>query len=91
MGRGVFWSSCTSRDHTPAWLRSSRTPGVSRASAPLAGKLTRYAKPGHIIKQRGRGLDAVRGEADVYNMGWQKYLDARATDEQRRRRERGDP
>ncbi|MDT5014893.1 MAG: hypothetical protein QOD39_1053 [Mycobacterium sp.] len=33
-------------------------------------------------------LDAVRGEADVYNMGWQKYLDARATDEQRRRRER---
>ncbi|WP_460354242.1 ABC-F family ATP-binding cassette domain-containing protein [Mycobacterium sp. ZZG] len=33
-------------------------------------------------------LDAVRGEADVYNMGWQKYLDARASDEQRRRRER---
>jgi len=33
-------------------------------------------------------LDAVRGEVDVYNMGWQKYLDARATDEQRRRRER---
>ncbi|MBF6454955.1 ABC-F family ATP-binding cassette domain-containing protein [Nocardia cyriacigeorgica] len=33
-------------------------------------------------------LDAVRGEADVYNMGWHKYLDARATDEQRRRRER---
>lgn len=33
-------------------------------------------------------LDAVRGAADVYNMGWQKYLDARATDEQRRRRER---
>src|SRR6201997_2306681 len=33
-------------------------------------------------------LDAARGEADVYNMGWQKYLDARATDEQRRRRER---
>ena len=33
-------------------------------------------------------LDAVRGEADIYNMGWQKYLDARATDEQRRRRER---
>jgi ATPase subunit of ABC transporter with duplicated ATPase domains len=33
-------------------------------------------------------LDAVRGEADVYNMGWRKYLDARATDEQRRRRER---
>ena len=34
-------------------------------------------------------LDAVRGEADVYNMGWQKYLDARATDEQRRRRGTG--
>jgi ATPase subunit of ABC transporter with duplicated ATPase domains len=33
-------------------------------------------------------LDAVRGEVDVYNMGWKKYLDARATDEQRRRRER---
>lgn len=33
-------------------------------------------------------LDAVRGEADIYNMSWQKYLDARATDEQRRRRER---
>ena len=33
-------------------------------------------------------LDAVRGEADLYNMGWKKYLDARATDEQRRRRER---
>ncbi|RMI30332.1 ABC-F family ATP-binding cassette domain-containing protein [Nocardia stercoris] len=33
-------------------------------------------------------LDAVRGEADIYNMGWKKYLDARATDEQRRVRER---
>ncbi|HLR98621.1 MAG TPA: ABC-F family ATP-binding cassette domain-containing protein [Mycolicibacillus parakoreensis] len=33
-------------------------------------------------------LDAVRGEADVYNMGWRKYLEARATDEARRRRER---
>ncbi|MBF9011238.1 MULTISPECIES: ABC-F family ATP-binding cassette domain-containing protein [Corynebacterium] len=33
-------------------------------------------------------LDAVRGEADVYNMGFKKYLDARATDEARRRRER---
>jgi ATPase subunit of ABC transporter with duplicated ATPase domains len=33
-------------------------------------------------------LDAVRGQVDVYNMTWQKYLDARATDEQRRRRER---
>ncbi|MDO5729991.1 ABC-F family ATP-binding cassette domain-containing protein [Corynebacterium sphenisci] len=33
-------------------------------------------------------LDAVRGEADVYNMGWRRYLDARATDEARRRRER---
>ena len=33
-------------------------------------------------------LDAVRGEVDVYNMSWQKYLDARSTDEQRRRRER---
>ncbi len=33
-------------------------------------------------------LDAVRGEADIYNMSWKKYLDARATDEQRRVRER---
>ena len=33
-------------------------------------------------------LDAVRGEADVYNMGWTKYKDARATDEARRRREK---
>ena len=33
-------------------------------------------------------LDAVRGEVDVYNMSWQKYLDAPSTDEQRRRRER---
>jgi ATPase subunit of ABC transporter with duplicated ATPase domains len=33
-------------------------------------------------------LDAVRSEVDVYNMSWPKYLDARATDEQRRRRER---
>jgi ATPase subunit of ABC transporter with duplicated ATPase domains len=33
-------------------------------------------------------LDAMRSEADVYNMGWQRYLDARAADEKRRRRER---
>lgn len=33
-------------------------------------------------------LDAVRAEADVYNMSYKKYLDARATDEARRRRER---
>ncbi|MBV9013395.1 MAG: ABC-F family ATP-binding cassette domain-containing protein [Pseudonocardiales bacterium] len=33
-------------------------------------------------------LDAIRGEADVYNLGWQRYLEARATDEKRRRRER---
>ncbi len=33
-------------------------------------------------------LDAVRGEVDIYNMGWQRYLDARAADEKRRRRER---
>ncbi len=33
-------------------------------------------------------LDAVRGELDIYNMTWQRYLDARSTDEQRRRRER---
>lgn len=33
-------------------------------------------------------LDAVRGQVDVYDMGWQRYVDARATDEQRRIRER---
>jgi ATPase subunit of ABC transporter with duplicated ATPase domains len=33
-------------------------------------------------------LDAVRGEADVYNMDWRRYQEARATDEKRRRRER---
>jgi ATPase subunit of ABC transporter with duplicated ATPase domains len=33
-------------------------------------------------------LDAMRGELDLYNMGWQRYLDARAADEKRRRRER---
>jgi ATPase subunit of ABC transporter with duplicated ATPase domains len=33
-------------------------------------------------------LDAIRAEADLYNVGWQKYLDQRETDERRRRRER---
>jgi len=33
-------------------------------------------------------LDAVCGELDLYNMGWQRYLEARSNDEQRRRRER---
>ena len=33
-------------------------------------------------------LDATRGELDAYNMGWDRYLQARATDERRRRRER---
>lgn len=33
-------------------------------------------------------LDAIRGEADLYNLGWKRYLDARAADEKRRRRER---
>ncbi|WP_019812436.1 ABC-F family ATP-binding cassette domain-containing protein [Saccharomonospora halophila] len=33
-------------------------------------------------------LDPTRGELDNYNMTWQRYLDARATDEKRRRRER---
>jgi ATPase subunit of ABC transporter with duplicated ATPase domains len=33
-------------------------------------------------------LDATRGEMDIYNMTWQRYLDARAADEKRRRRER---
>jgi len=33
-------------------------------------------------------LDATRGELDVYNVGWQRYLEARAADERRRRRER---
>jgi ATPase subunit of ABC transporter with duplicated ATPase domains len=33
-------------------------------------------------------FDATRGEIDVYNMGWSRYTEARATDEKRRRRER---
>jgi ATPase subunit of ABC transporter with duplicated ATPase domains len=33
-------------------------------------------------------LDATRSEVDLYNMTWQRYLDARAADEKRRRRER---
>jgi ATPase subunit of ABC transporter with duplicated ATPase domains len=33
-------------------------------------------------------LDATRGEVDIYNMDWRRYLQARATDEKRRRRER---
>ena len=33
-------------------------------------------------------LDAMRGEVDIYTLGWKKYLEARATDEKRRRRER---
>jgi ATPase subunit of ABC transporter with duplicated ATPase domains len=33
-------------------------------------------------------LDAIRGEADVYNLTWQRYLESRAADEKRRRRER---
>ena len=33
-------------------------------------------------------LDATRGEVDLYNMDWRRYLEARATDEKRRRRER---
>jgi ATPase subunit of ABC transporter with duplicated ATPase domains len=33
-------------------------------------------------------LDATRSTVDIYNMTWQRYLDARAADEKRRRRER---
>ncbi|MGM0722261.1 MAG: ABC-F family ATP-binding cassette domain-containing protein [Actinomycetota bacterium] len=33
-------------------------------------------------------LDATRGEVDQYNMDWKRYLEARSTDEKRRRRER---
>jgi ATPase subunit of ABC transporter with duplicated ATPase domains len=33
-------------------------------------------------------LDATRAELDIYNVGWKKYLEARETDEKRRRRER---
>ncbi|MDV6013204.1 ABC-F family ATP-binding cassette domain-containing protein [Haloechinothrix sp. LS1_15] len=33
-------------------------------------------------------LDAQRGAVDIYNMSWSRYLEARATDEKRRRRER---
>src|SRR3954469_8138405 len=33
-------------------------------------------------------LDANRAEVDVYNLGWQAYLEQRETDERRRKRER---
>lgn len=33
-------------------------------------------------------LDATRAELDVYNVGWNAYLEQRETDERRRRRER---
>jgi ATPase subunit of ABC transporter with duplicated ATPase domains len=33
-------------------------------------------------------LDAVRAEADLYNVGWRTYLEQRETDERRRHRER---
>jgi ATPase subunit of ABC transporter with duplicated ATPase domains len=33
-------------------------------------------------------LDANRAELDQYNVGWKKYLEARETDEKRRKRER---
>ncbi|HET9091753.1 MAG TPA: ABC-F family ATP-binding cassette domain-containing protein [Acidimicrobiales bacterium] len=33
-------------------------------------------------------LDATRAELDVYRLGWKAYLDQRAADERRRRRER---
>ena len=33
-------------------------------------------------------LDAMRGALDVYHMGWKAYLQARADDEARRKRER---
>ena len=33
-------------------------------------------------------LDANRAEADVYNVGWKKYLESREQDERRRKRER---
>ncbi|HLI43463.1 MAG TPA: ABC-F family ATP-binding cassette domain-containing protein [Acidimicrobiales bacterium] len=33
-------------------------------------------------------LDATRAELDVYRVGWRQYLEQRATDERRRRRER---
>jgi ATPase subunit of ABC transporter with duplicated ATPase domains len=33
-------------------------------------------------------LDATRSELDVYNLDWRRYLEQRATDEKRRRRER---
>jgi len=33
-------------------------------------------------------LDATRSEVDLYNVNWKRYLEGRATDEKRRRRER---
>jgi ATPase subunit of ABC transporter with duplicated ATPase domains len=39
------------------------------------------------ITNRILHLDATRGVLDVYNMGWDKYLNQRETDERRRHRE----
>ncbi|HEX5497340.1 MAG TPA: ATP-binding cassette domain-containing protein, partial [Mycobacteriales bacterium] len=42
---------------------------------------------GHVVN-RVWHLDANRSEVDVYNMTWANYVQARETDERRRRRER---
>ncbi|MHB1612981.1 MAG: ABC-F family ATP-binding cassette domain-containing protein [Actinomycetes bacterium] len=41
----------------------------------------------HVVN-RVAHLDATRAVLDVYNLGWRAYLQARETDESRRRRER---
>ena len=41
-----------------------------------------------VVVNRVVHLDANRGVLDTYNVGWSTYLKARATDEERRRRER---
>ena len=100
LSRILFAASDTgagSVDHAAA-RRADQPP--RRRLAGLAARLSSRRTPAGLVVishnvdlladvvNRVWFLDAVRGEVDVYNMTWQKYLDARATDEQRRRRER---
>ncbi|MCP2341297.1 ABC-F family ATP-binding cassette domain-containing protein [Actinomadura rupiterrae] len=41
-----------------------------------------------VVVNRVFHLDANRSVIDIYNVGWKKYLEARETDERRRKRER---
>ena len=66
-----------------------RAEADQRPAEPAGLRIGEGDQPRLAARLVAGGVDrAVRGEADVYNMGWKRYLDARATDEQRRKRER---